>query len=132
MDKYGEHKKTKIAEHHRHSPIDVAEDLLEHGRLVQYDDLVVVVAVRAGVDDAVHVEVEVVDLPIDVKALVDALVDVGILIGQPPEHLGDAVEGRRGGRRSVRASCWRIGIGSIGICIRTPQRRHYVTVRPGY
>mmetsp|Transcript_11144 Transcript_11144/g.26201 ORF Transcript_11144/g.26201 Transcript_11144/m.26201 type:complete len:292 (+) Transcript_11144:1750-2625(+) len=111
--------------------IDVAKDLLEHGRLVQHDDFVVVVAVRAGVDDAVHVEVEVVHLAIDVEAVVDALVDVGILVGQPPEHLGDAVEGR-GGRRSVRARCCsRIGIGSIRIC-RTPQRRHHVTVRPGY
>ena len=81
------------------SPIDVAKDLLEHGRLVQHNDLIIIIPMRAGVDDAVHVEVEVVHLAIDVEAVVDALVDIGILIGQPPEHLGDAMEGRGGRRR---------------------------------
>mmetsp|Transcript_23449 Transcript_23449/g.67568 ORF Transcript_23449/g.67568 Transcript_23449/m.67568 type:complete len:396 (+) Transcript_23449:1163-2350(+) len=101
--------------------IDVAKDLLEHGRLVQDDDLVVVVAVRAGVDDAVHVQVEVVDLPIDVQAVVDPLVDVGVLVGQPTEHFGDAAEGRGGvlgrGRGRIRIIGRLIGIG------RTQRRR---------
>ena len=108
--------------HPRNLPIDVAKDLLEHGRLVQHHNLIIIIPMRAGMDDAVHVEVEVVYLAIDVQAVVDALVDVGILVGQPPEHLGDAVKGRCGRRSSSRRfGGRRIGIGCIGIW-RTPKR----------
>ena len=82
----------------QNSPIDIAKDLLEHGRLIQDNNLVVVVAVSTGVDDAIHVQIEVVDLAIDVQSIIDPLVDVGILIGQPTEHFGDAMEGRYGVR----------------------------------
>lgn len=50
----------------------------------------------AGVDYAVHVEVEVVDGG-DVVAIFAAagaetsIEDVGVLIGEPAEHFGDAV-----------------------------------------
>ena len=82
----------------QNSPIDIAKDLLEHGRLIQDNNLVVVVAVSTGVDDAIHVQIKVIDLAIDVQSLIDPLVDVGILIGQPPEHFGDAMKGRSGVR----------------------------------
>ena len=84
--------------HAKNSPIDITKDLLEHGRLIQHNNLVVVVAMSTGVDDAVHVQIKVVDLAIDVQSVVDPLVDVGILIGQPAEHFGDAMEGRYGVR----------------------------------
>ena len=105
---------------HQDSPIDVTEDLLEHGRLIQNNNLVVVVAMSTGVDDAVHVEIKVVDLAIDVEAIVDPLVDVGILVSQPTEHFGDAMKGRNG----IRCRDWREGRGRIrtGICRRPKWR----------
>mmetsp|Transcript_39618 Transcript_39618/g.84508 ORF Transcript_39618/g.84508 Transcript_39618/m.84508 type:complete len:257 (-) Transcript_39618:339-1109(-) len=73
--------------------INVAENLFEHLRLVENGDLLLVVAVSARVDDAVHVEVEVIDGR-DGRGRPETTVeDVRILICQPAEHFRDAEEG---------------------------------------
>ena len=82
-------------------PIDVTEYLLEHLRLVQYRDLVLVVPVRARVDDPVHVQIEVVDGGDGRPGPEPAVQYVGILVGEPAEHLGYAEEGGGGGGRAA-------------------------------
>jgi hypothetical protein len=73
--------------------IDIAENLLEHLCLVQDRDLVLVIPVSARVDESVHVEVEVVDGRDGRGGSQSMIEDVGILVRQPAEHLGDAEEG---------------------------------------
>mmetsp|Transcript_14273 Transcript_14273/g.44155 ORF Transcript_14273/g.44155 Transcript_14273/m.44155 type:complete len:307 (+) Transcript_14273:1138-2058(+) len=71
------------------------------------DDEFRVVAVRAHVDDAVHVQVQVVDVraALGGQAVAHALHDARVLVRQPPEHLRNAVERRDARRR--RAKQWR-------------------------
>mmetsp|Transcript_20651 Transcript_20651/g.43398 ORF Transcript_20651/g.43398 Transcript_20651/m.43398 type:complete len:218 (+) Transcript_20651:1816-2469(+) len=81
--------------------IDVSKYLFEHFRFIEDGDLVFVIAVRAGVDDAVHVEVEVVDWGDGGGGTKAPVEDVGVLVCEPAEHFGDAEEsGGRGGRRA--------------------------------
>mmetsp|Transcript_1079 Transcript_1079/g.2987 ORF Transcript_1079/g.2987 Transcript_1079/m.2987 type:complete len:434 (+) Transcript_1079:1141-2442(+) len=69
------------------------------------DDEFRVVAVRAHVDDAVHVQVQVVDVraALGGQAVAHALHDARVLVRQPPEHLRNAVERRDARRRRAAA-----------------------------
>ena len=64
----------------------------------------------AGVDDAVHVEVEVVDGGDGLGGAEAAVEDVGVLVGQPAEHFGDAKEG--GGAAAAGCGGWADGAGA--------------------
>mmetsp|Transcript_5546 Transcript_5546/g.17558 ORF Transcript_5546/g.17558 Transcript_5546/m.17558 type:complete len:400 (-) Transcript_5546:30-1229(-) len=85
------------------------EDALELLALAHRSQLGLV-GVRAHVDDAVHVEVQVIHAAFAVgvggEAVGDALHDLRVLVGEPAEHLGDAMRDgqlpqRRGARRAA-------------------------------
>mmetsp|Transcript_7695 Transcript_7695/g.18855 ORF Transcript_7695/g.18855 Transcript_7695/m.18855 type:complete len:273 (+) Transcript_7695:1560-2378(+) len=80
--------------------VHVQKDLFEHGGFVQKDKFVVVVSVRARVDNPVHVQIKVVDLNVLGQSLFEAVVDdIGILIREPAKHFGDSEESRARCRR---------------------------------
>ena len=48
---------------------------------------------RTGMNDTVHVQVEIFHLDIFGEALFEAVVDnVGVLVGEPSKHFGDSKE----------------------------------------
>ena len=73
--------------------VDVQENLFEHGRLVENDNLAFDIAVCTRMNDAVHVQIKVVYLQVLTDAFFElAIQNVGVLVGQPTKHFGNAIQ----------------------------------------
>ncbi len=79
---------------HPEEDLDVVEDALEYLLLRDPEVGVVVVGVRADVDDAVHVEVQVVEL--GDLVLLHHLAQAGVALAQPAVELGHSHDGGEG------------------------------------
>ena len=79
-----------------YSPINIRKDLFEHSGFIKNNYCAFGISVGAWVNDAVHIQVEVVHLNVCRESVLETPVDVRVLIRQPPKHLGDPMQLRWG------------------------------------